>query len=756
MLREFAIVVTILLASRTLAAPCPATLITADTTIGADDAQFDGTALTVRGATVTIAGHHAFCRLVLDDGAVLTHAAADTQGIDLAVQGSVVVEAGSRLDVRGKGWPSRTGPGRPVLGTNGGAGHGGRGGAATSGAPGGACYGDLMAPLTPGSGGGGATGGVGGGVIRLVVDDTLAIGGLLDAGGNDAGLASHTGGSGGSVFVTAGLVTGNGTIAADGGGTLGLGGGGGGGRIAVAADVTSYTGTLSARGGAGGQRGGAGTIFTGDLRVANAGLPPGARTDLLDVERIEGNVLVTDGAVLDGLGNLVVTGDVVIAASGAVSADGGGYPHEEGPGASTLDGGGGHGGRGGAGVQDTFGGTTYDSRFFPDEPGSGGGGPTGGTGGGQIRLTVHGTLTIDGNFSANGGHGGLTTHGGGAGGAIRLTVASLDGSGVISASGGGSANAGGGGGGRIAIYAGECYANFDVQTQVLVGGGSGLNSGESGTTFFGHDNLLVAGNGDGFAPPSELAYQSAELQAALAGLALAPLDTDPAGGAVAVSFPGIAPQIATGLVALRLRAGAAPASELDRLVLGFADAGGLDEVWSRYLGSTSGTTDPGLVGRPWVAGADTTLVLDLSALPLADGGTLDLTGELAARGGLDLVVRHHTAVDFVLLTYCLSTGEPIGVVEGDGVPAPVVPTLRVAPNPFNPRAVVHFALTRRAEVTVAVYDLRGRRVASLVEGILAAGEHQVGLTANDLPSGTYFVRLDTGAAVVTSKVLLVR
>ena len=91
---------------------------------------------------------------MLAQGAVLTHAAADTQGVDVAVLGSAVIDASSRIDVCGKGWPNRTGPGRPVVGTNGGAGHGGRGGVASNGIAGGVCYGDLMTPLTLGSGGG--------------------------------------------------------------------------------------------------------------------------------------------------------------------------------------------------------------------------------------------------------------------------------------------------------------------------------------------------------------------------------------------------------------------------------------------------------------------------------------------------------------------------------------------------------------------------------------------------------------------------
>lgn len=65
------------------------------------------------------------------------------------------------------------------------------------------------------------------------------------------------------------------------------------------------------------------------------------------------------------------------------------------------------------------------------------------------------------------------------------------------------------------------------------------------------------------------------------------------------------------------------------------------------------------------------------------------------------------------------------------------------PNPFNPSTSIHFTLPDPGAVRLAVYDVRGREVAVLVDGRVAAGRHQVTYDAVNLTSGTYFYRLET-------------
>jgi len=65
------------------------------------------------------------------------------------------------------------------------------------------------------------------------------------------------------------------------------------------------------------------------------------------------------------------------------------------------------------------------------------------------------------------------------------------------------------------------------------------------------------------------------------------------------------------------------------------------------------------------------------------------------------------------------------------------------PNPFNSATTIKFSLPGAAHVRLAIIDLLGRDVATLVNGELNPGEHSVVFDAKDLPSGMYFFRLTT-------------
>ena len=84
-----------------------------------------------------------------------------------------------------------------------------------------------------------------------------------------------------------------------------------------------------------------------------------------------------------------------------------------------------------------------------------------------------------------------------------------------------------------------------------------------------------------------------------------------------------------------------------------------------------------------------------------------------------------------------------------------------APNPFSDRTTIEFALPEQTDVTLKVYDMMGRRVATLVDGPARAGTHQIPWTgrARDgqaLASGVYLLRLTTDEQAFTERMTLVR
>jgi hypothetical protein len=78
------------------------------------------------------------------------------------------------------------------------------------------------------------------------------------------------------------------------------------------------------------------------------------------------------------------------------------------------------------------------------------------------------------------------------------------------------------------------------------------------------------------------------------------------------------------------------------------------------------------------------------------------------------------------------------------------------PNPFNPSTVIQYALPQPGAVRLNVYDMMGRKVATLVDGPKAAGYHQVVFDARHLGSGAYMYRLEAGNAVLARTLYLIK
>jgi flagellar hook assembly protein FlgD len=84
-----------------------------------------------------------------------------------------------------------------------------------------------------------------------------------------------------------------------------------------------------------------------------------------------------------------------------------------------------------------------------------------------------------------------------------------------------------------------------------------------------------------------------------------------------------------------------------------------------------------------------------------------------------------------------------------------------SPNPIAGAGTIRFALGASGPARLALYDAAGRRVRTLVEGPLAAGQHTIGWDGRDdrgaqVASGVYFARLNAGRTELCSKVVLMR
>ena len=248
--------------------------------------------------------------------------------------------------------------------------------------------------------------------------------------------------------------------------------------------AAGYTGTVTFASNA--VAGGMNLTLSGDLEVREGALV------------FSGDTTAVNGGTVGnpfGIGYTIQASNVVIASGASINADDKGFPALTGPGKPVTYGGASYGGQGG--VRDLPNGFAaipprYGSPAGPTALGSGGYK----TGGGAIQFVLTGRLSNNGLLSAdatvNAGN-----FGGGSGGSIWISGGTIEGSGVISASGG-PATASGGGGGRIDISGTVNQFTGSIRAS----GGTG-NSNARGLT---GSILLPQADLDNFTPVTDMAF----------------------------------------------------------------------------------------------------------------------------------------------------------------------------------------------------------------------------------------------------------
>jgi hypothetical protein len=78
------------------------------------------------------------------------------------------------------------------------------------------------------------------------------------------------------------------------------------------------------------------------------------------------------------------------------------------------------------------------------------------------------------------------------------------------------------------------------------------------------------------------------------------------------------------------------------------------------------------------------------------------------------------------------------------------------PNPFNASTRIRFRLSEPTRLSLTVVDLLGRHIATLAEGLHAAGTYTTDWSADGLATGMYFLRLEAGSGRTVRKILLIK
>ena len=99
----------------------------------------------------------------------------------------------------------------------------------------------------------------------------------------------------------------------------------------------------------------------------------------------------------------------------------------------------------------------------------------------------------------------------------------------------------------------------------------------------------------------------------------------------------------------------------------------------------------------------------------------------------------------------------LNIEENNNVLIPTMHTLLDNyPNPFNPTTLIEFSVPQATYTTLTVYDVLGREIQTLVNGVIKAGNHTAFFDAGDIPSGVYLYTIQSGTFSETKKMMLLK
>jgi photosystem II stability/assembly factor-like uncharacterized protein len=92
----------------------------------------------------------------------------------------------------------------------------------------------------------------------------------------------------------------------------------------------------------------------------------------------------------------------------------------------------------------------------------------------------------------------------------------------------------------------------------------------------------------------------------------------------------------------------------------------------------------------------------------------------------------------------------------DNIIKPEAFNLSAYPNPFNSSLSISYSLLSAAQASIDIYNISGQRVASIFDGDIKAGNHEIIWDASGFASGQYFVRLKVGGMARTERITLLK
>ncbi len=122
---------------------------------------------------------------------------------------------------------------------------------------------------------------------------------------------------------------------------------------------------------------------------------------------------------------------------------------------------------------------------------------------------------------------------------------------------------------------------------------------------------------------------------------------------------------------------------------------------------------------------------------------------------VSLFVRNPGGSNTMVKTNYIIVDHPTSIDDMAGIPEKF-DLLPNYPNPFNPQTTIRFAVPKRSFVKLTIYDINGKQVSNLFSGIKNPGNYAITWNASSLPSGMYFIKMDTETYASVRKCILVK
>jgi subtilisin-like proprotein convertase family protein len=199
-----------------------------------------------------------------------------------------------------------------------------------------------------------------------------------------------------------------------------------------------------------------------------------------------------------------------------------------------------------------------------------------------------------------------------------------------------------------------------------------------------------------------------------------------------------------------------------------------DTIVSRpgWTGTGFGNSCDNFTGTVLFDSTGLTSIQNVTPATCATGLTANSTGNFAPKDALSLFQNTGTDPNGVytirvsdnasgdtgtLMDWCVTVD--YGTITGINNNSALANDFKLSqnyPNPFNPSTTINYTIPKSGLVSLKVFDILGKEVASLVNGQISAGSHSVSFNASALSSGVYFYRIESGNFVDTKKMFLLK